>query len=625
MKSYILSIGCDVYLSNSLCDLNGSENDASSIFNCLVESEYSIYDKESSILLKSPTVAEVKNWLEKILLDSDTPDVFTLFFAGHGGVATGTYYICLNDTKPDRLEFSAFSLSEIFRMVSSSGVKHVNLVIDACNTGGLVNDLISIIKPDLIGAKGSFGIAILAAAALDEYASEVNGQGLLTSHLIKYINGDKRISIGPEYLDLVTIGRQISTEFINNLSKQTPSSWGINLYGPSVFSRNPFYNPNGAIGTYEFSYIPPASRLGRLIQHNKKEFWEALENLDTGEGGRMLLPLFQKLLSNTDDRNDALALIIGIGSRFTDQVAPTQDLIKLDLLNVLLTALMPYLGENNTDVLVDAIIEDFNRYGKICINDLLSKLEADNTLLIYKGGSGFDVLSNYYYLSLRIAKILGLLSQLVLVDSENLQVALCVIERIYKTYSNHLMCMSDIQAPYLYIFFKVFCGLPETIRVKEYLVKYLADYLKIRGRVSQINLQPEKVSTYLLQRYTQEKIDIEYTANPTGIGSVLLLAASHYELGDEVDKQLHLLDRVNFHLFIPSNVNEFSQNIIKNGENLVLKCGFDFWNVKKFFEICTHKIDEYAKNNYSNLDKRRMICCVASAYAQPDRIPLMII
>jgi hypothetical protein len=624
MRSYLLSIGCDNYSSETLNNLSGAINDALNIYNCLVNSEYSIYDKDKSTILESPTVAEVRAALEKTLIDNETPDVFSLFFAGHGGVSTGTYYICLNDTRTDRLEFTALSLSEIFRMVSSSGVKHVNLIIDACNTGGLVNDLTSIIKPDLIGAKGSFGIAILAAAASDEYAGEINGQGLLTSNLIKYINGERRINTNSEYLDLVTVGRQVSIEFIEKSSAQTPSSWGINLYGPSVFSKNPFYNHSDTIGTYEFSYIPPASRLGLLIQGAKNEFWEALESIDTDSGSRKLLTSFQKLLSSTDNSNDALALITGIGYRFVDQVETTSDLRKLDLLNVLLTALMPYLGNENANIEIDKLIDDFNQFGEICMSDLQGQLDADDNFLIYKGGSGFDVLSNYYYLSIRISKILGFLSQLVLINSRHLPVALSIIEIINSKYHNHLMCMCDNQAPYLYVFFKVFRGSGMANQAKALLLKYLVDYLRTRGQVSRINLQPDRVLSYLLQRYTQDKIDIEHTANPAGIGTVLLLATSDYGLADELDKQMHVLDRCCFHLFIPSKVNEFSQNLIEDGQNLVLRCGFDFWNVKEFVEMCLCQIESYADNSYLDINKRSLVCCIASAFSQPDRIPLML-
>ncbi len=624
MKSYLLSVGCDKYSSDSLNNLTGAVNDASNIYQCLVNSEYSIYDAEISETLSSPTISETRSALERILLEHETPDIFTLFFAGHGGVATGTYYICLNDTRTDRIGFSALSLSEIFRMVSSSGVKHLNLVIDACNTGGLVNDLASIIKPEIIGSKGSFGIAILAAAASDEYASEVDGQGLLTSTLIKYINGDSRIETHSVHLDLVSIGRKVSTEFISNSSAQTPSSWGLNLYGPSVFSKNPFYNPDDRIGTYEFSYIPPASRLGKLIQGVKNEFWEALENDETTANSTKLLISFQKLLANTDNLNDALALITGIGYRFIDQAGPSADLSKLELINVLLTALTPYLGSDEANIEIDKLISAYSHFGEVCISDLLNQLDTDDHFLIHKGGAGFDVLSNYYYLPIRISKVLGVLAQLVLIDTKHLKSALQIVEIIHKKYPNHIISMCDSQSPYLYVFFKVMQGTGNMKDTKEILIKYLINYLQSRGQVSRVNIQPEKALTYLLQRYTRDKIDIEHIANPAELGTVLLLAAIDYGIEGDLDGNLHVLDRCNMHLFIPAHIKEFSNDLIENGHNLVLRCGFDFWNVKEFVDICLKQIEAYADNGFADIDERSVVCCIASSFLQPNRVPVML-
>lgn len=623
MKNYLLSIGCNNYASATLSKLSGAENDALNIYKCLVDSEYSIYDKDKSKVLTSPSLSDVKNALENILLDNETPDIFTLFFAGHGGVAAGTYCLCLSDTRPDRMSFSAFSLTEIFRIVSSSGIKHINLVIDACNTGGLVNDLTSIIKPEIMGAKGSFGIAILAAAASDEFAGEVAGQGLLTGKLIKYINGSKRLTADAEFLDLVTIGRVLSTEFIESTSQQTPSSWGFNLYGPSIFAKNPFCNSDDAIGTYEFSYIPPASRLGKLIQGSKKEFWEMLENIEDAETPGLLLSSFQRLLASTDSIDDALALVTGIGYRFIEQVDASSNLIKPELINVMLTSLMPYIGNDRADIEVDKLISAYSHFGGVCLSALHCQLKEDDQLLVYKGGRGFDVVANYYYLSIRISKMLGMLSQLILIDRKYLPESLNVVQIILKTYSKHLLCMCDSQAPYLYVFFKTFLMLGLADEVKSLLISYLVDYLQLRGQVSRLDIQSEKVLTFLLQRYSRDKIDIEHAANPGELGTVLLLASSDYKIEEDLDTQIHVLDRCSFLLFIPSDYKDFSHSLIENGQNLVLRCGFDFWSTHDFSEICSTHIEKYTDNNFADISGRYLFCCIASSFIQPNRLPIM--
>ena len=91
MNNYLLSIGCDKYESEKISDLQGAENDANNIYNTLLEEKYTIYNVTQSKYLKSPTLSDFRETLEQMLYDNETPDIFTLFFAGHGGIVDGTY------------------------------------------------------------------------------------------------------------------------------------------------------------------------------------------------------------------------------------------------------------------------------------------------------------------------------------------------------------------------------------------------------------------------------------------------------------------------------------------------------------------------------------------------------
>ena len=623
MKCYLLSIGCNFYSSSTLSNLTGAENDASCVFNCLVKSEYRIYDNNSSSLLLSPNITEVKSGLENILFEKEPADIFTLFFAGHGGVSTGTYYLCLKDTRADRIGFSALSLSEIFRMVSSSGVKHLNLIIDACNTGGLVNDLVSIVKPELMGAKGSLGISILAAAASDEYASEKDGQGALTGELLNYINGSKRLTASFEYLDLVSIGRQISIDFINSASPQTPSSWGINLYGPSIFSKNPFFDSDVAIGSHDFSYIPPVSKIGITIQNSKKDFWDILENIEETDSPKLLIKILQKLFKKTEKTDDLLTIVTGIGYRFIAQIHEKANFIKLDIISALLAALSPYIGDKKIDIQINVLIKMFNHFGMQCLDNFIQAIERDDHFLVIKEGAGFEIFSNYYYLSIRISRILGMLSLLSITDSKNIAKISIAIRMIHEKYKNQFMCMCDNQAPFLYVFFKTFINSKIKDEVKSILNFYLADFLKSRGQVSRGDLSPEKAVSFILQRYTQKKINFELRARPGCVGTVLLSSAVDYGLEEDLDEKMHLLDRCSFHLFVPFNQKEFSDDSIEKGQNLLVRCGFDFWNTNEFSNLCNNHIKKYSEDNFESTNELELICCIASSFVMPDRLPIM--
>ena len=624
MKAYLVAIGCDNYQSGTLNDLARAENDASDVYDVLVRSEYSIYEKESSYLLKSPVISDVKETLENALFDKECPDIFTFFFAGHGGVVGGTYYLCCNETRADRMSFTALSLTDIFRIVSSSEVKHVNLIIDACNAAGLVNDLLSLIKPDLMGAKGSFGISILAAAASDENAGEIAGQGLLTGSLINLISGREKVNSDVEYLDLVNLGRVISMRFINEGRNQTPSSWGMNLYGPSVFSKNPFHSQDETISTHDFSFIPPASRVGKVLLNFKDELWSLYDDLDDTEGVRDFLEVTRSAGEAVDNIDDLIILLKGVGYRFIEKFSPECDFKQLELINAISTVLIPHLSNEKARIALSEFIALFKLYSVRLLDDILENLQEDKYYLINKEDTGFDVLSNYFYLPIRLSKLVGYFSQLLLVDEGASDKISEFLDLVRKDYGGHLMVISEEQAPYLHSFFGVYNILGKGGQVKDFLISYMRGYIDCSGQVAALNLPSENALEFLIQRYIQNKVEIEHRSNSDSLGTSLLLQSNAYGIGEDVDSVLHVMDGQSFYLFIPCDIGQFGDKVIENGFNMVLRCGSNFWTCKGFHDIVKENFDKYTENDISSLGSIERFSCIASSFVQPDRISLIV-
>ena len=615
MNNYLLSIGCNEYDSSSINNLTGAENDASNIFNCLIESKYSIYNKNISKCIPSPALNEVRDTLENMLYNSTCPDMFTLFFAGHGGINDSTYYLLLKDSNSDRLSLSAISLSEIFKIISSSGVKHINLVIDACNTGGLVNDLMTILKPEIIGHKGSIGVSILAAAASDEYAVEENGEGVFTSHLIKFINGTERISSEIEYLDLVTLGKSISNIFNEKGIEQTPSAWGLNLYGPSLFVKNLFFNSEDSIGVHNFSYVPSMSNLGITLESFKNELWKYYEDIDNISDYAELLHLIQNIFDEIDD-DDKILFIRGVGYRFIEKIDNDISMKKLELINVFKSLLLPFLTNPNIKEELENLIYFFKYFGKKSIININEKLELDENFLIYKK----DILSNYYFLPIRISKLLAITAQLILLDESLKENILILISNIKKSYYNNFIIINDSQAANLYIFFKIFNKLNLQEHVKSILEHYINNFLIINGNIAKLGIDSEDTFKYLFQKHSGEEIETNLLAVPSQAGSVFMLISQDYKLDKNINLHMHLLDRKNFLLFIPKSLNEFSLPLISDGHNLILQCGLHFWTVKDFLSIYQDEIE----NKFNDTDELLNICSIASSYIQPNRIPIFV-
>ena len=223
MRRLLCSIGCNSY--DEIGNLNGAELDAESVFHALVQSEFKSYDRDSR-LLKSPTYQEFRSVLQEVLLGEDSPEVFTLYFAGHGVVSAGSYYLGLKDTSGRNVALNGFPLSELFTLINASSVSQVFVVLDSCNSGGIVYDLNNLLKGDQIGAAGSKSVALLAAAASDQYAMESESGGALTKHIISILNGGARINDECEYLDLVEVGRVVFKYVSGRRRRTTPIIMG---------------------------------------------------------------------------------------------------------------------------------------------------------------------------------------------------------------------------------------------------------------------------------------------------------------------------------------------------------------------------------------------------------------
>jgi uncharacterized caspase-like protein len=100
MARALLAIGCRDYEDEMSFDpLDGADTDAERIFGTLVEGT-AHYDEAHSRKLISPTVAEIREALTG-LYDIGEVDVISFFFAGHGAVEAGIYYL-LPQGRPGR-------------------------------------------------------------------------------------------------------------------------------------------------------------------------------------------------------------------------------------------------------------------------------------------------------------------------------------------------------------------------------------------------------------------------------------------------------------------------------------------------------------------------------------------
>ncbi|MEE4464951.1 caspase family protein, partial [Azotobacter chroococcum] len=195
------------------------------------------------------------------------------FFAGHGSVSAGSFYMLLRDSTPNGQSMSALSLADVFRTLNEAAPHQSNIIIDACESGGLIADLGVLLKPEMLGNAGTPALTLVATSAQDQFAKESEEGGFGTNAILDCIEGRDFIQDSTSVLDLVEIGRRVSTRLISEKG-QSPIVWGLNLYGPPSFCRNPRYASDPSAPLRSFIQSWPAGN-DESIKINHDALWAA--------------------------------------------------------------------------------------------------------------------------------------------------------------------------------------------------------------------------------------------------------------------------------------------------------------------------------------------------------------
>jgi hypothetical protein len=414
-KRVLLCIGCDSYISESLPDLNGAQEDATNIYRLLTRPEHGNYPETTSRLLLSPTCTEVDAALSELISTNEAVDTLTVFFAGHGGIAKGSYYLCMNDSVIGKFATSAYSLSRLFEIINETGPAQCNIIIDACESGGLVSSLATLLKPELIGMANTSGISIFATSAAQEYSLDTPEGGVGTTQLLRVLSGEVIVQDSRPYLDLVEVGRTAAdlivteaknlTDFMmpGTFTSQTPVVWGLNLFGQSRFSKNPAYDIDKPVSLHLMVSIPSQSSAGATISEASGKLWmllyEAAEELTPARIFSALNPIAQKLGNETD----VVRFISGVAVPLTERVADSSDSFAPVEMNATLIALLiQWCGQSG---LAELQIDEFAS----SLTQQLTKQVASLCIEIgeFDHALAFEGLADFYYLPIRISKLLG--------------------------------------------------------------------------------------------------------------------------------------------------------------------------------------------------------------------------
>ena len=632
MNKLCVVIGVKDYLSEALQQLPGCKADAVSIFEALTDPEIGGYDRKTSTCLISPKLNTLRGVFDDILKCNQIIDVFTFAFSGHGGVKNGNLFLCLEDTNVERLSTTGLSLSQVFTFLAEVAPSQSNIIIDACESGGVVADLKQLINPDLLGASDTPGVSIFAAAASDQAAKETEAGGYASTALLRCLRGAERVQTSRPYLNLIEVGNFVSSAVSQAASDQTPVVWGLNLFGDSFLANNPHFEGDMPPYSYRLARIPARSEAGRILQNEAHLLWQEYLDLPERLNARRLVDAISQPCEKLGtDKGIISSFVRGLSQSLPSHAAKQNDLFaEAQVCACCVVALLAFL--NADDEAEDTILELGIQLSFILQSTLEESCDAmakDRFALLSNLGGTNDL----YILPIRISKILGWAAANLYIKRTldiNEQGGRDIIDKavnvVLKNYANSLVAVSDCQSPFL------LCALSELHRagfydpLEQMFGCVFNNYVENLGFIADAKMSPKKIPEFLLRRNSKNPNGARGVyAQPDELLSVILYVADKMKFEDIVDPYLEQIDHHRFNVFIPSDHTAFGAMSIHNGVNASFQIGYEggmgVFTTSDFRDnwetSCIPLLNAEPRKNSNALK----IAILLAAFLFPDRVP----
>ncbi|NKL56246.1 caspase family protein [Rhizobium leguminosarum] len=606
-----ICIGCNEYDFEN--PLGSAHTDAERMFEILTSLRFGGYDGERSKLLLSPNLQDVRAAFgEALYTPTEQIEDVTVFFAGHGGVVFETFYLGMRDTNFRRAALTGFSFSDLARIVMAAKPLQANIVVDACNSGGLALDLQSILKQSLVGAADSTGFSALAACASDEQAFEQEEGGNFTVQLANILSGRQIVQTTKPYLDLAEIGAAIRLDALAD-QRQTVSTWVLNLQGPNRFTLNPHYDNEQSRPDRRAENLGGRLNLSpQDVAAIRRLILNLPHDLDCVEVASTIAEVASRLPHEL-----AADLIAGLAESLTDAARQCNDVFAPGrVLGAALGQLLKLVDVSQAasgyaKQLTDSIL-DFDWLALKSLND---SLDEDRYSLLSGGG-----LADLYFLPLRLADVLGRIGGVALggrhVDRrDDLQ---NLTSRILEIYGNSILAVADEQAAPFQIFLTAALELGWTDLHEEVICRLFNDLVANHGLVARRSLDGKEALQCLRRRYNPVRMfDPRLHQQPSDLATVIVSFASLTRLDDIVDERMIFIDHLDLNFFSPAKLVEFGDVGPLEGVNLGCKVGHGIWTCADFRRYWRERLEPSIEPGSSEHN----ISAALSALSLEDRVP----
>lgn len=605
--------------------MKGCIKDAERMFKLLTDENVGQNSPEKSQLIRNPTSSDLRSIFGDLSATGGV-DTLTVFFAGHGSVRDGSYFLATQDTLHDRLSMTSLPVADLFMFVKEIKPRQVNILIDACEAAGLVHDLGTIIKGDVLGTHSSMGVSMLVSSASDRNAGEELDGGFVTSLVIQVLDGTIANHSRRSFLNLTEIGNLVWESGSTALSQQ-PSVWALNIFGETALCKNPTGFKSAEAKTeyiiqgFDVSELAAIGQDSGVIEPAAQMFLDLPQRFDPSTYRK----LFQKVANAVDSDGALVEVAVGLCDSLRDRSRDGLDpFLSATISAAVLTNLLPALS--NADDFEDQLLEmcgwfidDVDRASLI-----IAKAAENKFWLLSKYGGG---MLDLYFIPLRASMILGyigsakLLAEILGSTNSFHDHDLKIIRSISDNYTLNLTCMNDAQAAYLLPFFascdtRNVSDVYETIRGAFYL-----DIFSSRGFIADYDLPPDQIIKYLIKKSRHESTGFEHVARPSSLLTLMLTEFIRKGDADVIRYDIRQFDSLNLNWYVPEKQMDCAREKIEGGRNFSAMIGHSLFTVADIEGYWSSEVGTFIRESQGVNSRWGQVNGLLAAIAYSDRTP----
>lgn len=624
-------IGAENYSDSALSKLEACKNDADNVFDTFTDPTFGVYDEGRSIKLISPKLSDIQATFDEINRASKGADVFTFYYSGHGALFRENLYLCAQDTCVDRLSTTGLQFSYIIGVLKELSPRVTNVIIDACEAGGIAGDLRQIVSPEILGPANSQGLNIFASSASDGPSAATLTESIATASFLKCLRGEIRVQSSRKQLNLTEVGAAVTADLKTAGVTQTPVSWGLNLFGDPYLSLNPHYEETAGAQSYMLAGIPASSAEGKLLSHNTDALWKIYSDGSITENITRLISAIKFPLSKLPPNSGAIsAFINGVSGSFSDRATGEEDEFAgiLTRSSCIVSLLSQFDTHPEAEIVAKELCGELSDALNAQLEQTLDSIRKDyRNLLSIRGG-----LSDLFILPLRLTSLLGwCAANIAITDilqrdiTVAAQIAEQISEEILEHYQSSLVCNSDSQSPSIFLALMQLhkCGKGE---LAENVFSYLFnDFITSKGKIASCDIDDARTFDFVVRKASgnwNEAGDI--LAQPDHMLATFLYFANEAGLSELVDPYLRNIDHLPSNIFVPENLLSFADDIITTGVNVTFHVGleshFGIFTTKDFKTLWECECETRLQLTQYGTNQSAQICSILASLLMPNRI-----